>query len=696
MTTKITPDHLSRGAVVYVRQSTMAQVTGNLESQRRQYDLAGAAKSAGFGSVTVIDQDLGRSGSGSMERPGFEKLVAMVCTGDVGAVYCIEASRLARNGRDWHHLIDLCALAGTLVVDPDGTYDPRLINDRLLLGLKGTMSEYELSLIRQRGLAARDAKVRRGEYRFALPPGLCWNEIGTIEIDPDEHMQEAIRLVFAKFRELGSARQVFLWLRAANVKMAVMRRNVDVCKMEWKAPAYHSVMQILHNPVYAGAYAFGRVGQRTSIVDGRSRKTNGRKKPRDEWSMLIYDHHPGYISWQEYEENQRLLLENAHMKKNCDRKSGRGGRALLTGLMRCGRCGRMMRVFYGMAKGNAHRYQCRGDDAHVGAGLCIGIGGVRVDKAIALACLDAVSDRAVEAAIFASDQVARSTNDIIAAIERDLEAARYEAGLAARRYELVDPAKRHVARELEARWNVALERITELEKRIEEKRASLAARPKIDRTMLLQLAQDLPAVWNMSSTDTRTKQRLIHTLVKEIIFELDGATNEAVLLVHWVGGRHSEVRVPRVKAGGYPKDNVPTAVDALRKLAGHWPDRELAVSLNRMLCRTSDGETWTTVRVRDMRERLGLPEYDPSKSDGKFISLAKAAERLGICLGSARTLAEAGLLPGKQIMKGAPWLVPVEALDTEAVRIGVQKVIDRRPKIFEDYQYDKVVRLPGI
>jgi DNA invertase Pin-like site-specific DNA recombinase len=674
----------------------MAQVTGNLESQRRQYDLAGAAKSAGFGSVTVIDQDLGRSGSGSMERPGFEKLVAMVCTGDVGAVYCIEASRLARNGRDWHHLIDLCALAGTLVVDPDGTYDPRLINDRLLLGLKGTMSEYELSLIRQRGLAARDAKVRRGEYRFALPPGLCWNEIGTIEIDPDEHMQEAIRLVFAKFRELGSARQVFLWLRAANVKMAVMRRNVDVCKMEWKAPAYHSVMQILHNPVYAGAYAFGRVGQRTSIVDGRSRKTNGHKKPRDEWSMLIYDHHPGYISWQEYEENQRLLLENAHMKKNCDRKSGRGGRALLTGLMRCGRCGRMMRVFYGMAKGNAHRYQCRGDDAHVGAGLCIGIGGVRVDKAIALACLDAVSDRAVEAAIFASDQVARSTNDIIAAIERDLEAARYEAGLAARRYELVDPAKRHVARELEARWNVALERITELEKRIEEKRASLAARPKIDRTMLLQLAQDLPAVWNMSSTDTRTKQRLIHTLVKEIIFELDGATNEAVLLVHWVGGRHSEVRVPRVKAGGYPKDNVPTAVDALRKLAGHWPDRELAVSLNRMLCRTSDGETWTTVRVRDMRERLGLPEYDPSKSDGKFISLAKAAERLGICLGSARTLAEAGVLPGKQIMKGAPWLVPVEALDTEAVRIGVQKVIDRRPKIFEDYQYDKVVRLPGI
>jgi DNA invertase Pin-like site-specific DNA recombinase len=250
---KITPDHLGRTAVVYVRQSTMSQVTGNLESQRRQYDLAGATENAGFVGVTVIDDDLGRSGSGSMHRPGFERLVAMVCSGNVGAVYCIEASRLARNGRDWHHLIDLCALAGALVIDPDGAYDRRLVNDRLLLGLKGTMSEYELSLLRQRGIAARDSKARRGEYRFMLPPGFCWTEAGKIEIDPDEHVVEMVRLVFAKFRELGSARQVFLWLRSADLKMPVVLRNIDVYKLIWKAPAYHSVMQILHNPLYAGA-----------------------------------------------------------------------------------------------------------------------------------------------------------------------------------------------------------------------------------------------------------------------------------------------------------------------------------------------------------------------------------------------------------------------------------------------------------
>lgn len=696
MNTRITPDHLARAAVVYVRQSTMAQVTGNLESQRRQYDLAGAAEVTGFASVTVIDDDLGRSGSGSMERPGFERLVALVCSGSVGAVYCIEASRLARNGRDWHHLIDLCALAGTLVIDPDGAYDPRLVNDRLLLGLKGTMSEYELSLMRQRGIAARDSKALRGEFRFMLPPGLCWSEAGKIEIDPDEHVADMIRLVLAKFRELGSARQVFLWLRSVDLKMPVVLRNVDVCKLAWKAPAYHSVMQILHNPLYAGAYAYGRKAQRTRIVDGRARKVSGFDKPREEWNVLLRDNHPGYISWQEYEDNQKLLLENAHMKKNCARKSARGGRALLTGLMRCGRCGRMMRVFYGMGKGNAHRYQCRGDDAHVGAGLCIGIGGVRVDRAVALQILEAVSDRAVEAAIFASDQVDRSAKDIAAAVERELEGARYEASLAGRRYELVDPAKRHVARELEARWNEALEHVAELERRIEELSAMSVARPKIDRARLLQLAHDLPAVWNTSSTDTRTKQRLIHILVQEIVCELDDATNEAVLLIHWRGGRHTEVRVARVKTGRYPSDMAPTAVDALRKLAGHWPDRELAVSLNRMRCKTSDGETWTTVRVREMRERLGIAEYVSAKTDEQMISLMKAAERLGICVGSAKSLVLRGLLPATQIMPGSPWLVPVEALTSEAVRIGVQRVIERRPKIYENYQYDKLIRLPGI
>jgi DNA invertase Pin-like site-specific DNA recombinase len=694
MSARITTEHLRRAAVVYVRQSTMAQVMGNLESQRRQYDLAGEAQAKGFASVTVIDDDLGRSGSGRSERPGFERLVALVCSGEVGAVYCIEASRLARNGRDWHHLIDLCALAGSLVIDPDGAYDPRLVNDRLLLGLKGTMSEYELSLMRQRGIAARDAKAQRGEFRFMLPPGFCWNEEGRIEIDPDEHVADTIRLVFAKFREVGSARQVFLWLRDAAIKMPVVRRNVDVCKLIWKAAAYHSVVQILHNPLYAGAYAFGRTGQRTRLTEGRARTVGGRKA-RNEWSVLLRDHHPGYITWQEFEDNQELLLENAHMKKNCARKSARGGRALLTGLMRCGHCGRMMRVFYGMGKGNAHRYQCRGDDAHVGSGLCIGIGGVRVDRAVAHEILDAVSERAVEAAILAADQTERTRQDVIAAVRRELEQARYETSLAERRYELVDPAKRHVARELEARWNDALERAAQIECRLEELSSSLAASPPIDRNRLLQLAHDLPAAWN-AAADMRSKQRLLHIVIQEIVCNLDDATNEAVLLIHWTGGRHSEVRVARVRSGRYPADGAPSAVKALRAMAGHWPDRELAVALNRMRCQTGDGNTWTTVRVREMRERLGLPQYVADPARPQTVTLMKTAEHFGICITSVKRLVSRGILPATQVMPGAPWLVPVEALSCEAVRQGVQAVIARRPKNYENYQDIKMIRLPGI
>lgn len=390
--------------------------------------------------------------------------------------------------------------------------------------------------------------------------------------------------MFAKFRELGSARQVFLWLRSANIAMPVVLRNVDIYKLIWKVPPYHSVMQILHSPIYAGAYAVGRRMERTKIVDGRARTVSGLDRPRDQWSVLMRDNHPGYISWQDYDDNQKLLPDNAHMNKNCAGKSARGGRALLTGLMRCGRCGRMMRVFYGIGKGNAHRYQRRGDDAHVGAGLCIGIDGVRTDRAVALQILEAVSDRAVEAAIFAADQVEQSTNDVVAAVKRNLESARYEAGLAARRYELVDPAKRYVARELEARWNTALEHVVELERRIDGLRATAASRPAVDRGLPLQLAHDLPAAWNAPSADMRTKQRLIHILIREIVFELDDPANEAVLLIHWTGGRHTEVRVSRVKTWRWPSNRVPAAVDALGQLGGHWPDRELVVSLNRMRC----------------------------------------------------------------------------------------------------------------
>jgi DNA invertase Pin-like site-specific DNA recombinase len=696
MSPKITAEHLDRGAVVYVRQSTMTQVQGNLESQRRQYDLAGAARAAGFAAVTVIDDDLGRSASGLAARPGFQRLVAEVCAGTVGAVFCLEASRLARNGRDWHHLIELCALSGVLVIDPEGTYDPRLVNDRLLLGLKGTMSEYELSLLRQRGLAARDAKAARGALRFTLPPGLCWSEDGRIEIDPDERVQEAIRLLFAKFRELGSARQVFLWARGEALQLPVVRRNGAVRRIGWRAPAYHSVVQVLRNPLYAGAYAFGRRSQLTRIVDGRARRTDGHRKPMADWNVLIREHHPGYIGWEQFEDNQKMLRENAHMQKRAARKSGRGGRALLTGVARCGRCGRMMRVFYGMREGHAHRYQCRGDDAHVGAGLCIGIGGVRVDRVVAEQILEAVSAHAVEAALLAAEQAAAADADVRQAIQRELEEARYEACLAGRRHELVDPAKRHVARELEARWNAALERVAKLEARLVRLEQEAAARPKVERAALLRLAHDLPAAWNAPGTSARTKQRLLRLLVEEVVIDLDEAANVAVLAVHWIGGRHTELRVARVRTGRYPSDRQPDAVAVVRRLGGHWPDRDLAVTMNRMRCKTADGESWTTVRVRKLRERLGVAGFDPATRTAETISVDAAARRLGICVSSVHRLIREGALPATQLMPSAPWQVPVASFETPTLQLGLQAIIARRPRRRVDSSGEKAPRLPGI
>ena len=408
-------------------------------------------------------------------------------------------------------------------------------------------------------------------------------------MDPDERVVDAIRLVFRKFRELGSARQVLLWATQADVKLPVLQQRAGADHVKWQSPAYHAVLAVLKHPIYAGAYVFGRRGNRTQVVEGRARKSSGHHKPMKDWNVLLRDRHAAYISWDEFEEHQKMIAENAHMQKRMSRKSARGGRALLTALTRCGRCGRMMRVFYGMRSGHAHRYQCRGDDKHVGAGLCIGIGGVRVDRAVAALLLEAVSGHAVQAAIRAVELVSQENDGVKLALQRELEQARYEASLAARRYEAVDPAKRLVARELETRWNDALERVGQIEERLAALDVAAASRPPIDQETLMALAHDLPTAWNASGTDARTKQRLTRILVHEVVIDLDEASNEAVVTVHWHGGRHTQTRVARTSIGRYPADRHPGAVEVMRELGGKWPDRELAVTMNRMRCKSASG-----------------------------------------------------------------------------------------------------------
>ena len=456
------------------------------------------------------------------------------------------------------------------------------------------------------------------------------------------------------------------------------------------------MLQILRHPIYAGAYVFGRTTQRTRIVDGRARKSTGHSKPMAAWNVLLRDHHPGYISWEQYEANQKLISENAHMLPRTDRKSARGGRALLTGLVRCARCGRTMRVFYGTQSRHAHRYQCRGDDSHIGSGwLCTGIGGVRIDRAVTAQIVEAVSEHAIEAAIQAADQSVKADNEIRQALCRELEEARYEAAVAARRYEVVDPTKRLVARELETRWNTALEYVADLEDRIARHDAAVALRPKVDRAALMALARDLPTTWNAPGTDTRTKQRITHILIREVVLDRDDATNQAIVTIHWNGGRHTELRVSRVRTGRYPADRHPSPVEVIRRLGGQWPDREVAVTMNRMRCKPADGQAWTTLRVRELRERLGVAPFDPALPRAKTVSADEAATRLGICLRSVHKLIRKGALPATQLMHSAPWQIPVAALDSEAVKIGVREIVGRRPKFYKRFREDKTLRLPG-
>lgn len=677
MNPKLTNERLRRRAIVYLRQSSPEQVFQNRESQRRQYHLADQAHELGFRDVRVIDDDLGRTGSGLVERPGFQRLVAEVCSGEVGAVFCIEASRLARNGRDWHHLIWLCGLAGTVLVDFDGVYDPNLVNDRLLLGMKGEMAAFELSLLRQRSLEAIRQKARRGELQFRLPVGFCWAEGGKIEMDPDRRIQQALHLAFGKMIELGSVRQVWLWFRRQKIAFPTLARHRAEPRVLWKLPVYNNFLALFTNPLYAGAYAYGRRETRTQIIQGQARKTEGHRKPASEWTALIRDHHAGYISWEQYERNQAMIAANAHMKSRTEPKAGRGGRALLAGLLRCRRCGRMLHVEYTGRNPHQPRYHCRGAQLSHGEDRCLSFGGWRPERAVAEEVLEAVSGNAVEAALEAAEQMRQQGEARRRAAERELQQAHYEARLAERRYEAVDPEQRLVAAELEARWNAALQKVSNLEKKLQ----TLASNPQATvippKEVLLSLAQDLPTVWNAPSTDMRLKQRIVRILIREIVVDIDEEKHQIVMLIHWAGGRHSELRVKKNAPGEHRHCTNLEAIEVVRRMAGQFSDEQIAATLNRLGMRTGAGNTWNEARVYSLRHHHPLPAYDTTRSSTGVLTLDQAAARLGVSVTVVRRLINSKTIPATQAVPGAPWQIPLAALEFPEVLEAVRDVKDR-------------------
>ena len=425
MSEKIRVEQLKRAAY---GQSSSQQVRFHLEGQKRQYGLAERARQLGFHEVVVIDEDLGRSGSGVQERPGFGRLLAAVCQGVAGAVVALEASRLARNNRDWHHLVDLCALTDTVLIDDDGIYDPKLLNDRLLLGLKGTMSEYELGLMRQRARQAYLQKVNRGCALWQVAVGFVGTEDWQIEKTADRQVVQVIEAVFEKFRQLGSARQTMLWFREERICLPQAKPGSEGREVVWQLATLSRVRQILTNPCYGGAFAFGRTGTKMSVVEGRAHKSPSRRyKSIEQWDVLILDHHSGYIGWEEYLKNRELMAQNLAQRDGEGRGAAKNGAALLSGLLRCGRCGRKMQVIYSGRRGQVARYGCCGGRELRGSSPCLSVGSLRTDGAVVEEVLQAIEPVGIEAALKASEQAALEDQERRRCVELALERARYEA-----------------------------------------------------------------------------------------------------------------------------------------------------------------------------------------------------------------------------------------------------------------------------
>lgn len=682
---KITSEHLGRKACVYIRQSTADQLLHNHESRRRQYGLADRARRLGWSTVEVIDDDLGRSGGG-ITRPGFERLIATICAGDVGAVLAIEASRLARNGRDWHTLIEFCGLVGTIIVDEDGIYDPRHPNDRLLLGMKGTMSELELSLFRQRSHAALKQKARRGALFLGVAAGYVKSGRDRIEKDPDDRVREAVRLVFSKFDELRSVRQVHIWLREEGVVLPAKSRS-EAFGVVWKLPAYNAVHNILTNPIYAGAYAFGRTGSQVSVVEGRKHIRRGVRRPIAEWDVLLKDQHEGYIAWDEFERNQRLIADNATgMGRSIAKGAVRQGEVLLAGLLRCGHCGRKLQVHY---SGKLGRYNCYGARLNHGTARCISLGNRVADAAVGAEVLRVLAPLGMDAALKVLDAQAGETSAIERQLELALAQARYEAAHARRQYDAVDPANRLVAGELERRWNEALAAVNRAEDDIAV--AVAQRRPPLgetERKQLIELGADLARAWSHPAATAAVRKRILRTALHEIVVKKQGPVVDLVL--HWQGGDHTALQIQlRLNAAGRHHSRVPEDTIALvGELARLMPDAQIARLLNRCGKPTGYGNGWTEERVRGFRKHHEIVGHRRGEwAERGEITLEAAAEIIGVHKMTVLRMIKRGDIKGRQPCPEAPWVINADEVAAFAAKTPPKRPVTPNPvQVTFDFQ----------
>jgi excisionase family DNA binding protein len=666
---KIHKEHLEKAAYIYIRQSTMTQVQQNVQSQRCQYDLEEKARQLGFREIRVIDDDLGCSGSGHVTRPGFEELLSAVCQGQVGAVFAVEASRLARNGHEWHRLLEFCAIVGTLIIDHDGIYDPRHVNDRLLLGLKGTMSEMEVTAFRQRSQEAIRQMARRGEYYVRIPEGFVHRGAGRLEKDPDEQVRRTLELVFEKFRALGSARQVSLWFRQEGIhlpkRVSPMGEQVTfVPATPWR------VTRLIKDPAYAGAYAHGRSQRRVVLEDGRKRQRKEKRPRPEQWQVLLLEHHEGYITWSEYLKNQEQLVKNRNALSEIVPGAARKGKGLLAGILRCGHCGRKIRVRYsGRQRTTVVYYYCvQPEREQVGKQLCSIFGGVTVEQAVVEAALEALTPLRLEAVREAAERLQTQRAEKCHHVALELARARYEADRCARQYHAVEPENRLVARTLETRWNDELERVRTLEAEHAKLAQGLEAITSEEHEQLRRLAIDLPRLWNHASAPFDLKKRILRAVIREIVVYVEKRILR--VLIHWQGGQHTELQLRKRRSGEHRFASPPEKVLLIRELAQRMSDKQIAAQLNRLGIKSAKGHTWTRTRVGNFRKVHNIPNHSPGEHEARGeLTLEETASRLVVSYSTVQRLIRRGRLPARQICPRGPWIVlakDVDAFQTQA------------------------------
>ena len=657
---KVQTAHLQRWAFVYVRQSTAAQAAVNRESTERQYQLRERALQLGWPPerIKIIDEDLAHTASGLVLRQGFTYLISEVALGHAGLILSIEVSRVARNNADWYRLLDLCGVTDTLIGDEDGLYHPGLFNDRLLLGLKGTMAEAELHVLRARLDGGIRNKAARGELRRGLPVGLVWGERdGEVLFHPDRAVAGALRRVFEKFAELNSARRVWLWFRAEGLSFPHQCAHGQI---QWITPTYPGIHNVLSNPVYAGAYAYGKSRQERYVDEaGRLRKRT-QHLPLAQWRVLIKDHHPGFIDWATFEMNQARLARNIRPRPQQAAGAVREGSALLQGLATCGRCGRKLRVYY-QGQHATPGYYCANSQPCGGRAVwCLRVGAVRLDRAVAETFLSAIGPAGLQAALEAQKLTESEQPTALQQWRLQVEHARYEAERAERRYREVEPENRLVARTLEAEWEKRLHELktAETELRCKENQCRVELTPP-QRDQILALGTDLKPVWEAPTTTDRDRKELLQSLLEEVKIDVLADHAKAHLVLRWKTGAHSELEVLwRVKRLPPMRTDEDT-IDLVRRLAVHHADAIIAGVLSCQGRKTATGERFTADKVGNLRRYWKIPKYEPPATppEGELLSIDAAAKRLDLAASTLHRWIHDGFVAGEQVTPGAPWRI---------------------------------------